>query len=178
MAPGHAQPFHRPVIVRVAGYALQRVEDVIATHLPQAMKEGAGVFQHHPWRLALGDELGDELAHALVAPGEDRGVVVVADALVFHHVLEVADDGRGAQVRPARRDQRLVHVQGDGAGGAGLAKVDTPPVAEQGLDGAGGQDLGDLGLVAGNMGDTFEIFGKRLHGVGSSEWVGNGRTAP
>ena len=164
MAPGHAQPFHRPVEVRVAGDAFEGVEDVVPAHLAQAMKEGARVFQHDPRRLALGDELGDELAHALVAPGEDRGVVVVANALVFHHVLEVADDGGGAQVMAPRRDQGLVHVQGDGAGGAGLAKIDPAPVAKQGLGGTGGHDLDDLGLMARDIGDTFEIFGKRLHG--------------
>ena len=102
---------------------LQVVEHVVQAHLAQAVQQGAGVFQHHARLLALVHQLRDELAHALVAPVEDRGVVVVADARVVHHVLEVADDLGGAQVAAAGRDQRLVHVQGDGERALDAAEV-------------------------------------------------------
>ncbi len=174
VAPGHAEPFHRPVVVRVAGDALEGVEDVAPAHLAQAVEEGAGVFQHDPRRLALPDQLRDELAHALVAPGEDGGIVVIADALVLHHVLEVADEGGAAQVTAAGRDQGLVHVQGDGGGGADLAEVDAPPVPEEGLGGAGGQGVRDVGLAARDIGDAFDRFGKRIHGWEPSVGVEDG----
>jgi hypothetical protein len=45
---------------------------------------------------------------------EDGGVVIVADALVLHHVLQIADDRRRAQIAAPRWNQRLVHVQGSG----------------------------------------------------------------
>ena len=64
------------------------------------------------------DQLRNDVAHPAVALGEDGGVVVVADARVPHHVVEVADDVGGAQVAAAGGDQRLLHVQGDGEHGA------------------------------------------------------------
>jgi hypothetical protein len=39
--------------------------------------------------------------------------VVVAQPGVLLHPLQVADRGGGTQVRPAGRDERLMHVQGD-----------------------------------------------------------------
>ncbi len=55
---------------------------------------------------------------------EDPGVVVVAVVGILQHVLQVADDARGVQVRPARRDEGLVHVQGAGEARADAAEVD------------------------------------------------------
>ena len=85
--------------------------------------------------LALADQLGDDVAHAAVAVGEDRGVVVVAGAGVAHHEVEVADEVGGAQVASAGRDQRLLHVQGDGE--VGLEAVE-PEVGLRQVDGACG----------------------------------------
>ena len=50
--------------------------------------------------------------------------MVIADVRVLHHVLQVADQLGGVQVVAAGRDQRLVHVQGVGEGGAYAAEVD------------------------------------------------------
>ncbi len=80
------------------------------------MKQRAGIVEHHPRLFAFVDEVRNELAHALVAPVEDRRVVVVADTLVLHHVLQIADDRGGVKIGAAGRYQRLVHVQGDGSG--------------------------------------------------------------
>ena len=105
------------------------------------------------------DELGDELAHALVAPDEGRGVVVIPDPLVLHHVLEVADDGGGVQVAAAGRDQRLVLVQGDGAGGTDAAEVDPAAVGEQGPCRGRRRRPLDLGLVTADVGQLVHVFG-------------------
>ena len=35
MAPGHPEPFDRPVVVRIAGDGLERVDDVMLAHLAQ-----------------------------------------------------------------------------------------------------------------------------------------------
>ena len=113
----------------------------------------------HAGLLALAHELGNELAHALVAPDEDRGVVVVADALVLHHVLEVADDGRGVQVMPAGGDQRLVHVQGDGTGGTHSTEGHTPVVTVQIPAATAGHRLSNLALGTGNVRETIDVFG-------------------
>jgi hypothetical protein len=81
------------------------------------------VFQHDSWLFALADELWDELAHALVAPDEHRGVVVVADPRIVHHVLQVADDFGAAQIMASGRNQGLVLMQGAGKGGFDRAEV-------------------------------------------------------
>jgi hypothetical protein len=65
-----------------------------------------------PWLDRLLRDAGRP-AHALVAPVEHRGVVVVAKLGVLQHPLQVAHDSGGAQVRSPGGDQRLVHVQGD-----------------------------------------------------------------
>jgi hypothetical protein len=63
------------------------------------VQQRAGVLQHDPRLAALGEQLGDEFAHPRVAPLEHRRVVVVAKVGVLQHPLQVADDGRGAQLR-------------------------------------------------------------------------------
>jgi hypothetical protein len=113
VAPRTAEPLHGLAQVRVAGQRPEGVEDVVQASVAQPVQQGAGVLEHDPRLAALGEQLGDELAHALVAPVEHRGVVVVAQVGVLQHPLQVADDGGGARVRSAGRDERLVHVQGD-----------------------------------------------------------------
>ena len=124
VAPRAAEPFDAVAVGRVLRDALERVEHVVRAHLAQAVQQRAGVLQHGARLLALADQLRDELAHALVAPLEHRRVVVITDVLVVHHVLEIADDLRGAQVTAAGRDQRLVHVQRDGAGALQAPEVE------------------------------------------------------
>ena len=123
VAPRHAEPFDRVAITRVAGDALEVVEHVVQAHLAHPVEQRARILEHHARLFALVNQLRDELAHALVAPVEHRGVVIVADARVVHHVLEIADDLRGLQVRAAGGNQRLVHVQGDGTGAVDILKI-------------------------------------------------------
>ena len=54
---------------------------------------------------------------------KDRCIVVVADAGVIHHVLQIADHFGGAKIGAARRDQRLVHVQGNGKRAIDASKI-------------------------------------------------------
>lgn len=62
--------------------------------------------------------------HALITPPEDWCVVVIPDLLVFHHVLQITDDGRSPEIRTASGNQRLVHVQRYGSGAPDSAEVD------------------------------------------------------
>jgi hypothetical protein len=57
----------------------------------------------------------DQLAHPPIAPAKHRGVVVLPDVRVLEHVLQVADKRCGAQILPAGRNQRPMHVQPDRA---------------------------------------------------------------
>ena len=158
VAPGVAQPFHRAPVARVAGDALQVVEHIVQAHLAQAVQQGAGVFQHHARLFAFIHELRDELAHALVAPVEDRGVVVIADARVIHHVLEIADDLRRAKVGAARRDQRLVHVQGAGKRALHAAPIDAALRQEDLAPAAAAHGGSDLVLSAADIRQIPNVF--------------------
>jgi hypothetical protein len=64
---------------------------------------------------------------------EHRGVVVIAEVGVLQHPLQVADDRRRAQVGSASRDERLVHVQGDGEGAVDARDVHRRPTADHRL---------------------------------------------
>jgi hypothetical protein len=88
------------------------VEDIVPPDLREPVKQRSRVLAHDPRLFALVDELRDELAHPLVAAEKHRRIVVVADIAVIQHVLEVADDLRGAQIVPSHGNERLVHVQG------------------------------------------------------------------
>src|SRR5262245_34098006 len=78
------------------------------------MQEDARVIQHHSRLFAFVNELRDEVAHSFVTPMKPRRVVIVADALVVHHVFEVADEGSGPQVAAPSRNQWLVHMKCNG----------------------------------------------------------------
>ena len=67
-----------------------------------------------PRLLSLFDELRDELAHPLVAPAEDAGIIALLIASAFHHLPQIADDRGGVNVCAARGDERLMHVQRNG----------------------------------------------------------------
>lgn len=84
------------------------------------MEQGAGVFQHHARLLAFTDEPGNKFAHPLVAPAEHPRVIAIA---ANHHMLEVADDFRCAQISPSGRNQRLMHVQCDSESALDAAKI-------------------------------------------------------
>jgi len=123
---------------RVAGEALEGVEHVARAHAPQPLEQRARVLQHDPRLEALGEQLGNELAHPLVAPPERGRVVVVADVGVLQHPLQVADDRRAAQLGPAGWDQRLVHVQSDGERAVDLGQAHRGLAEERGPVAAGG----------------------------------------
>src|SRR5271166_6825207 len=87
MPPCGAQPLDSSSIGWLAGYPPQAVKNVVGPHLAKSIKQRARVIEHHTRLFALADQLRNELAHALVAPEKHRGVVVIADVLVLHHVL-------------------------------------------------------------------------------------------
>jgi hypothetical protein len=150
--------------VRVTGHLAQRVEHVVEPHAPHAVQQRARVLQHDPRLGAVGQQLGNELPHPLVAPVEHRGVVVVADAGVLHHPLQVADRGRGAQVRPTGRDERLVHVQGDGEGA--VDPVERRPLVAVHRPLEPGPDGGvDLVLRPAQVGQVVDVLGELGHGA-------------
>lgn len=124
MTPWATKPFDGVSIARIAAGGFKRIDDIVEAHLPHAVQQSAGIFQHNARLFSLFDELGDELTHALIAPDENRRVVIIADVRVLHHVLQVADELRCLNVVAARRDQRLVHVECDGEGRFDAIKVD------------------------------------------------------
>jgi hypothetical protein len=111
MAPGGSEPLGGLAGPAVMSEVAKRVEYVVQAHLPHSVQQGARVVEHHPGLAILTEELGDELAHALVAPHEHGGVVAVTDVRMLHHPRQVADDSRGAQVVAGGGDKRLTHVQ-------------------------------------------------------------------
>jgi len=101
VAPGAAEPLHGLAGPGITGEVAERIEDVIQTHLPHPVQQGARVVEHHPGLAALAGQLPDELAHALVAPREYQRIVVVADVLMVHHPRQVADDRAERRSPPA-----------------------------------------------------------------------------
>ena len=174
MPPRTAQPLHRLPVARVGRDAGQGVEHVVRAHLAQAVQQRAGVLEHDPRREPLVEQLGDELAHPLVAAQEYRGVVVVADAGVVHHPLQVADDRRRAQIRPACRDERLVHVQGDSEGTVHVAEPGGPRRQEDRISAPGPDRLVDALLRAADVGKAVDVLGKLAHCSGSFTWPARG----
>ena len=98
---------------RIAGDAAEPFDDVVASHLPQAVEQFTRVIEHHTGVAAGVDQLRHDAAYPRVALGKDRRVVVIAHVLVLHHIVEVADNFRSGQVVAADGDQRLLHVQRD-----------------------------------------------------------------
>ena len=125
MPPRTPKPFDRPLVARIAGDSFETVQDVVESHLPNPVQQRARVFQHDPRLFAFVDQLRDEFPHPLIAPMEHRSVVIIADALVIHHILQVTDDFGGAQVVASGRNQRLVHVQGDRESALDVAEIDS-----------------------------------------------------
>ena len=161
--PRAAEPLHRLPQVGVAGEWPQGVEHVVQARAAQPVQQGAGVLQHDPRLLALAEQLGDELAHPLVAPVEHRGVVVVADVGVLQHPLQVADDGGGAQAWSPGGDERLVHVQGDREGAVDTGDTRRRLILEQWLVAAGGDRRLDCLLRTAQVRQAIDALGQLSH---------------
>ena len=91
MAPKGAEPLHMGLKARFTGQPLQRVEDVLATHLLKSQQQIAGVIQHDPRISALSKQLGNDVGQTPIAMGEGFSVVVVTLAGMLNHVLEMGD---------------------------------------------------------------------------------------
>src|SRR5262249_205150 len=111
MTPCGTKPFDRSPECWFECDALQIVEDIIQTHRTQPVKKTTGIVQHNARFLAFLNELGNEFSHAFVTPVEDRGVVVIPDLRVIHHVFQVAYDRSSVQIRATGWNQWLVHMQ-------------------------------------------------------------------
>lgn len=92
-----------------------RAERVVGAHPPQPVQQRARVLEHHLGPQTRIGQLRDQLAHPPMAPAKHRGVVILLDVRVLEHVLQVADKRCGAQILPAGRNQRPMHVQRDRA---------------------------------------------------------------
>jgi hypothetical protein len=127
------------------------------------VQQRAGILQHDPRLLALGEQLGDELPHPLVAPVEHRRVVVVAQVRMLQHPLQVADDGGGAQVGSPGGDEGLVHVQGDRECAVDAGDIDRGATEEQRLLLPGGDRRLDPRLRAAQVRQVIDVLGKVSH---------------
>jgi hypothetical protein len=110
MAPKGAEPLNMGLKGRISGQPLQRVEDVLATHLLKSPQQIAGVIQRDPRISAISKQLGNDVGQTPIAMGEGFSVVVVTLAGMLNHVLEMGD-----QLSISTGWNRgLVHVQGTG----------------------------------------------------------------
>ena len=110
MAPKGAEPLNMVLKGRISGQPLQRVEDVLATHLLKSPQQIAGVIQRYPRISAISKQLGNDVGQTPIAMGEGFSVVVVTLAGMLNHVLEMGD-----QLSISTGWNRgLVHVQGTG----------------------------------------------------------------
>ena len=168
MAPGAAEPLHRLAGPGIAGKIPERIEDVIQAHLPHPVQQGAGVVEHHPGLAAFTQELGDELAHAPIAPCEHRGVVAVTNVRMLHHPRQVADDPRGAQVVASGGDERLMHVQRhrERAG----STLNIKAIHEYWALPARFDGLADQRLLPTQAGHAIDVLGHGVHGL-ASRWI-------
>ncbi|CDI02151.1 hypothetical protein BN873_260007 [Candidatus Competibacter denitrificans Run_A_D11] len=163
MAPRTSQPLHRPPVSRIARCILEGVEHIVQPHRPQAVEQGAGILQHHPRLLALVNQLRDKFAYPLVAPVKNRRIVIIANALVIHHVLEVADNGRRGQVAATCGNQGLVHVQSDGTRRADTPEIDPTLRQENRLAAASAQGFFDQMFRTANVRQSIDILRKLAH---------------
>ncbi|MGA2404931.1 MAG: hypothetical protein ABSG91_25050 [Syntrophobacteraceae bacterium] len=98
------------------------------------MEQGASVVDHNPRVFALLHQAGNELTHALVAPAENLCVVPVFIVGTFLHELEIANERCMAHEAPSPwtsgRDERLVHVQSNGAATPNITEINPALVQE------------------------------------------------
>ena len=111
MSPGGAEPLHAIAVPRVARDPLERLEYIMEAHLTHAMQQAPGVLEHDARMMALVHQLRHELADPLVTPMKHGRIVIVANVLVLHHGLQVANHVGGSEIRSACRNQRLMHMQ-------------------------------------------------------------------
>jgi hypothetical protein len=90
-------------------------------------------------------------------------VVVVAEVGVLQHPLQVADDGGGARVRSAGRDQRLVHVQRDREGAVDAGDAQRRLIREQSPVSAGDDRRLDQPLPAAQVRQAIDALGQLSH---------------
>src|SRR4029077_13702580 len=121
--PRAPAPPPRPPVALVTCEARQGVEHVGGAHLAQSVEQRARVFEHDPRLDPLVEELRDELAHAFVTPQKYARVVVVTDARIVQHPLQVADHLCRPQLRTPCRDEWLVHVQCNSESAVDLTKT-------------------------------------------------------
>ena len=136
-------------------------------HGAQPVEQCPRILQHDARLPPLGDELRDELAHALVAPVKDLGVVPVAVALARAHVLQVADEARAVRAGLTRGDERLVHVQGAGERGPDATEVDARVERRRRLPHHRAHRL----LVAREVGDAVDDLGQVWVHAPNSTWL-------
>src|SRR5664280_292430 len=125
MSPGGPKPFHAASVVRVLSEGNQGIKHIIQAHVAQAVKQSTGVLKHNARLLSLVYKCRDKFPHALVTPVKHRGVVVVPNMRVVHHVLQIANNVRSSKVVPARWNERLVHVKGTCKAGTNATEVDS-----------------------------------------------------
>ncbi len=159
MPPRTAEPFGRMSVVRIASDGFQDIQNIVQPHLPHAVEQRTRVFEHGTRLLAFFEQLRDELADALVAPGEGGSVVVVADVLIVPHVLEIANDLGGFKFSSTGGDQRLVHVQGDRAGGFDVLEIDGGVRCVDWTLGRIADRFLDLFFGAGEIERAVDVFG-------------------
>ena len=91
MASKGAEPLNMGLKCRITGQPLQRVEDVLATHLLKSQQQIAGVIQRDPRISAISKQLGNDVGQTPIAMGEGFSVVVVTLAGMLNHVLEMGN---------------------------------------------------------------------------------------
>lgn len=165
MAPRAAEPFHSLTVPGIAGDRPKRLNGVVRPHLAQFVHKYPRVLEHDTGRVTFLNELREELSHALVAPKEDRGIMIVPDFWIVHHMFQVADQWRGSKIRAARWDQRLMHVQSDSERALHATERHRVP-AEKPETFSCCPDGGlDNRLGTANVGDTFDVLSKLTHGL-------------
>ena len=163
MPPRGAEPFDVTAVTPIGCDAPERVDHVARAHLLESEEQAAGVVQHDAGRMTPIDEARHELADAFVAPPKNRSVVVVADVLMLHHVLKMADHGGGSEIVTPFRHQRLVHVEGDGEAAVDGGKIDVALGRENGiLSFAGGRRFI---LPAADFRQFLQVFSPRPRDV-------------
>ena len=124
VAPCCTEPLDRAPVSGIECNPVEIIEDVIQAHGPEPVQEAARVIQHHSGLFTFVNKLRHKLAHTFVAPMENGRIVVVADALVVHHVFKIADDRCRPQIGASGRDQGLVHVECDVESASNPAEID------------------------------------------------------
>src|SRR6185437_117951 len=163
VAPRTPEPFDRMAIERIAGDPLQVVEHLMESHLTHAVEQRARILEHDARFFAFMDELRNELPHAFVAPDEYGRVMVIADALVIHHILEIADDLGAANLVTTGGNQWLMHMQRHSGGALDALEVEPTLRKVPRPHGSVHQSTLNQLFPPGDVGQTIDIFLKFSH---------------